>query len=162
MNVHLQSLLIAGALAVAGGASASPEARPAIASADAPTPGSDTAPRDLAGCQQRLAAERAAREDDQAIVADCAALKQAYDALVKQHATLESLQAAKASEEKQSVELGATSERQLARGLERVQGDLDRCIEDSATPWYGRWELWVGAAAGVVAGFAIGFAAGAL
>lgn len=116
----------------------------------------------LADCKALLALEDQARANNDGIEASCKKLQAANEDLQKQNDELKKLTDARFQEQTASLQLALSSKAELEKTVHDLKTELDACIESSSTPWYARWELWVGAVAGVAAGFTVGFVAGEL
>lgn len=123
----------------------------------------------LAQCEEQL--EKASTlirlgEEEQKNAAeltrDCAALKALNADLIAKNAELERLREAKEAEAAKSLERAQQSEAELKAAVTDLEKKLDACAKDGAGSWYGRWEVWAGAVAGLAAGLTIGWVAGEL
>ncbi len=139
---------------------------PARAQSQSPSPApagpSPGAAQGLADCRALLALEDQERANASGLATTCAELQRANTDLAAKNAELERLTGQRAAEAQKSLDLALASKVELEKTVTDLQAKLEACIEDDATPWYGRWELWVGAAAGLAAGLTIGFVAGEL
>lgn len=116
----------------------------------------------VAECRKLLKLEDEARRNAAALVTSCDDLRARNADLEKRNAALQRLAKRVDGDERARVGLETASEQELNQTVARLQKALDDCAEEAATPWYGRWELWVGAAVGLAAGVGVGYALGSL
>lgn len=116
----------------------------------------------LADCKALLALDDEARKNADGLEKSCADLRTRNADLEKRNAELERLTSEDTKTRALDLKLALESKRDLTKTVQRMEKALDACALEEAAPWYGRWELWVGAAAGLAVGAGVGYAVGRL
>jgi hypothetical protein len=109
----------------------------------------------LATCKDLVAAADEERKNSAELTAQCKKLEQVNLDLTQKCDERDRLRQSKEDELKKSLDASEASTKELQAAVEKLRGDYDRCAQDSLVPWYGRWQLWVGLAGGLLIGGAV-------